>query len=90
MDPAARGLLKHALVGAGYPAEDLAGHVDGEPFDVALREHAVSGAPFHVRDDQRRAAEAFYLAGSERGGSGVIVLPRGAGKTMWAWPRWRW
>jgi superfamily II DNA or RNA helicase len=35
-----------------------------------------------VRDYQRQAAEAFYLAGSERGGSGVVVLPCGAGKTI--------
>ncbi len=54
----------------------------GEPVDVVLREHAVSGTPFRVRDYQRQAAEAFYLAGSERGGSGVIVLPCGAGKTI--------
>ncbi|MBI2467287.1 MAG: helicase-associated domain-containing protein [Candidatus Rokubacteria bacterium] len=82
VDPAARGVLKQALVGAGYPAEDLAGYVAGEPFAVALREKAVSGTPFRVRHYQRHAAEAFYLAGSERGGSGVIVLPCGAGKTI--------
>jgi DNA excision repair protein ERCC-3 len=40
------------------------------------------GAGFVVRDYQRQAAEAFYLAGSERGGSGVVVLPCGAGKTI--------
>jgi len=82
VDPAARGVLKQALVGAGYPAEDLAGYVAGEPVDVALRESAVSGTPFRVRDYQRHAAAAFYLAGSARGGSGVIVLPCGAGKTI--------
>jgi DNA excision repair protein ERCC-3 len=82
VDPAVRGVLKQALVGAGYPAEDLAGYMAGEPFAVSLRERAVSGAAFVVRDYQRQAAEAFYLAGSERGGSGVIVLPCGAGKTV--------
>ena len=82
VDPAARGILKQALVAAGYPAEDLAGYVAGEPFAMALREKAVSGPPFRVRDYQRDAAEAFHLAGSERGGSGVIVLPCGAGKTI--------
>jgi len=82
VDPAARGVLKQALVAAGYPAEDLAGYVTGEPFEVSLRERAASGAAFVVRDYQRQAAEAFYLAGSERGGSGVIVLPCGAGKTV--------
>ena len=82
VDPAARGVLKQALVGAGYPAEDLAGYVAGEPFALSLRERAASGAAFVVRDYQRQAAEAFYLAGSARGGSGVIVLPCGAGKTI--------
>jgi len=82
VDPAARGVLKQALVGAGYPAEDLAGYVAGEPLELSLRERAASGAAFVVRDYQRQAAEAFYLAGSERGGSGVVVLPCGAGKTV--------
>jgi DNA excision repair protein ERCC-3 len=82
VDLAARGLLKQALVGAGYPAEDLAGYVAGEPLDVALRAKAVSGSQFRARDYQRHAAEAFYLAGSERGGSGIVVLPCGAGKTI--------
>ena len=82
VDAAVRGVLKQALVGAGYPAEDLAGYVAGEPFALALRERAASGAAFVVRDYQRQAAEAFYRAGSERGGSGVVVLPCGAGKTV--------
>ena len=73
-----RGVLTQALVAAGFPAEDLAGYVAGEPFPVLLRESAA----FVVRDYQRQAAEAFYLAGSERGGSGVVVLPCGAGKTI--------
>jgi len=47
-----------------------------------MREYTVSGTRFRVRDYQRQAAEAFYLAGSTRGGSGVIVLPCGAGKTI--------
>jgi DNA excision repair protein ERCC-3 len=75
-------LYKQALVGAGYPAEDLAGYVAGEPLDVALRAKAVSGSPSRVRDYQRHGAEPFYLAGSERGGSGIVVLPCGAGKTI--------
>jgi len=54
VDPAVRGVLKQALVGAGYPAEDLAGYVAGEPFEVSLRERAASGAAFVVRDYQRR------------------------------------
>src|SRR5712692_9332536 len=80
--PALRGVLKQALVAAGFPAEDLAGYVTGEQMQVALRDRCLSGASFDVRDYQREAAEAFHLAGSERGGSGVIVLPCGAGKTI--------
>ena len=80
--PAMRGVLKQALVAAGFPAEDLAGYVAGEEMQVALRDRCLSGASFDVRDYQREAAEAFHLAGSERGGSGVIVLPCGAGKTI--------
>ena len=82
VDPGERGVLKQALVAAGFPAEDLAGYVTGEPFPVALRESVALGQAFRVRDYQRQAAEAFYLAGSERGGSGVVVLPCGAGKTI--------
>jgi DNA excision repair protein ERCC-3 len=82
VDLAVRGFLKQALVGAGYPAEDLAGYVAGEPLAMALREKALAGPPFRLRDYQRDAAEAFYRVGSERGGSGVIVLPCGAGKTI--------
>ncbi len=78
VEPGQRGVLKQALIAAGFPAEDLAGYATGEPFPVTLRE----GAGFVVRDYQRQAAEAFYLAGSARGGSGVVVLPCGAGKTI--------
>ncbi|MBI5485826.1 MAG: DEAD/DEAH box helicase [Deltaproteobacteria bacterium] len=77
-----RGVLKQALIAAGYPAEDLAGYVAGEPFATTLCERTAAGEAFSVRDYQRQAAEAFYLAGSERGGSGVVVLPCGAGKTV--------
>jgi DNA excision repair protein ERCC-3 len=79
---AARGVLKQALVAAGYPAEDFAGYLPGELLDLTLRANTVSGKPFEVRDYQRQAAESFYLAGSKRGGSGVIVLPCGSGKTV--------
>jgi DNA excision repair protein ERCC-3 len=80
--PAMRGVLKQALVAAGFPAEDLAGYVAGDAIEVFLRERCLTGAAFAVRDYQLAAAEAFYLAGSERGGSGVVVLPCGAGKTI--------
>jgi len=82
VDSSQRGVLKQVLVTAGFPAEDLAGYVAGEALEITLRECAASGEVFVVRDYQRQAAESFYLAGSERGGSGVIVLPCGAGKTI--------
>jgi DNA excision repair protein ERCC-3 len=47
-----------------------------------LRSQALSESPFTLRDYQKEAAEAFYQAGRVQGGSGVIVLPCGAGKTM--------
>jgi DNA excision repair protein ERCC-3 len=50
----------------------------GEPFPVRLRERE----GFVLRDYQHQAAKAFHMAGSERGGSGVVVLPCGAGKTI--------
>lgn len=80
--PGHRGVLKQALVSVGYPAEDLAGYVSGDALNMSLRDCTASGNPFHVRDYQRQAAESFYASGSARGGSGVIVLPCGAGKTI--------
>lgn len=82
VDPAFRGVLKQALIAVEYPAEDLAGYTEGAPLPMALRENMVSGPRFIVRDYQREAAEIFYAGGGVRGGSGVIVLPCGAGKTI--------
>jgi DNA excision repair protein ERCC-3 len=70
--PSERGRLKQALLKVGWPAEDLAGYVDGEAHPIALDEQ-----DWHLRDYQRMAAEAFWA-----GGSGVVVLPCGAGKTL--------
>jgi DNA excision repair protein ERCC-3 len=82
VEPAHRGVLKQALIGVGYPAEDLAGYTDGAALPVQLRPVMRSGLPFIVRDYQRDAADIFYAGGDVRGGSGVIVLPCGAGKTI--------
>jgi DNA excision repair protein ERCC-3 len=70
--PSERGRLKQALLKVGWPAEDLAGYVDGEAHAIALDEQ-----DWQLRDYQRRAADAFWA-----GGSGVVVLPCGAGKTL--------
>jgi DNA excision repair protein ERCC-3 len=80
--PAHRGVLKQALIAVGYPAEDLAGYTAGTGLPIRLRDLARTGLPFHVRDYQRDAADIFYAGGDARGGSGVIVLPCGAGKTI--------
>lgn len=72
-----RGPLKQALLAAGWPVEDLAGYQEGEALPLALRSETTQ-----VREYQRAAAEAFYVGGTARGGSGVVVLPPGAGKTL--------
>ena len=80
--PSERGNLKQALIKLGWPAEDLAGYVDGEAHPISLADDpagARANAPgaFALRPYQAQAVEAFWA-----GGSGVVVLPCGAGKTL--------
>ncbi len=82
LKPNCRGLVKQALIKMGYPAEDLAGYVDGDPLEVRLRNVTRRGVPFSLRPYQIEASNAFYAGGHPAGGSGVIVLPCGAGKTV--------
>ncbi|HLH23222.1 MAG TPA: DNA repair helicase XPB [Chloroflexota bacterium] len=83
VDAAQRGHVKQALLQFGYPAEDLAGYVDGAPLAVRLRARRVAdAAPLRLRPYQEEAVAVFHAGGSARGGSGVIVLPCGAGKTI--------
>jgi DNA excision repair protein ERCC-3 len=70
--PSERGRLKQALLKLGWPAEDLAGYVDGEAHPIELREDG-----WALRAYQKEAVEGFWA-----GGSGVVVLPCGAGKTL--------
>lgn len=77
-----RGLLKSALVSAGFPVEDLAGYVEGERLPLALAEVTRGGRAFDMRNYQRQAVSRFYSEGGIHGGSGVIVMPCGAGKTV--------
>ncbi len=77
-----RGKLKVALLKLGWPVEDLAGYTPGAPLPFSLRSQTLSGLPFALRPYQADAAAVFHAGGSERGGSGVIVLPCGSGKTM--------
>ncbi|XKH52192.1 DEAD/DEAH box helicase [Citricoccus nitrophenolicus] len=87
---ASRGQLKQQLLKLGWPAEDLAGYVDGTPYPIGLTEVPDSGEvpdagpagaqpaePWRLRPYQRLAVENFWA-----GGSGVVVLPCGAGKTL--------
>ncbi|MEY4614255.1 helicase [bacterium] len=82
VEPSFRGVLKQALITIGYPAEDLAGYTEGADQEINLRKICKSGIPFNVRDYQSEACEVFHAGGDVRGGSGVIVLPCGAGKTI--------
>jgi DNA excision repair protein ERCC-3 len=82
VSPAMRGHLKHALVEFGYPAEDLAGYVQGSPLTLRLRDETRLGKEFGLRDYQREAVDIFWASGGSKGGSGVVVLPCGAGKTV--------
>ena len=70
--PGQRGFLKQALLILGWPAEDFAGYVDGEHHEISLRQDG-----WQIRKYQELAAEGFW-----HGGSGVVVLPCGAGKTI--------
>ncbi|MGN9843439.1 DNA repair helicase XPB [Nonomuraea sp. H19] len=70
--PSDRGNVKQALLKLGWPAEDLAGYVDGEAHPIKLTQDGWALRPY-----QQEAADAFW-----HGGSGVVVLPCGAGKTI--------
>jgi DNA excision repair protein ERCC-3 len=70
--PSERGHIKQVLLRLGWPAEDFAGYVDGEAHPISLVE-----SEWKLREYQKHAAEGFW-----HGGSGVVVLPCGAGKTM--------
>ncbi len=70
--PSERGTLKQELLKVGWPAEDLAGYVDGEAHPITL-----DLSNWHLRPYQQHAIDGFW-----HGGSGVVVLPCGAGKTL--------
>ncbi len=72
MEPWARGSLKQELLKLGWPAEDHAGYTPGTPHEIALLDNG-----WALRDYQTKAIESFF-----DNGSGVVVLPCGAGKTL--------
>lgn len=80
--PEYRGSIKQLLINLGYPIHDRAGYVDGEPFTLHLQKRCRDGSDFHIREYQQQAAGSFMGSEEMEGGSGVIVLPCGAGKTI--------
>lgn len=70
--PSERGQLKQQLLKIGWPAEDFAGYVDGEAHPISLLQNGWALRPY-----QQHAVDGFW-----HGGSGVVVLPCGAGKTL--------
>jgi len=77
-----RGHIKQALIKIGFPVEDLAGYEEGDPCSISIRQPEPSGAGLEFRDYQLSAVDAFHQGGGPEGGSGVVVLPCGAGKTI--------
>jgi DNA excision repair protein ERCC-3 len=82
VDETQRGFIKHALIEIGHPVEDIAGYVEGEHLPFEIRTTTLEGKPWRLRAYQEDSVATFYAGGGERGGSGVVVLPCGAGKTM--------
>jgi DNA excision repair protein ERCC-3 len=80
--PHTRGMVKMALTNIGFPAEDLAGYAAGTPLEVEVRSTTLEGKPLNLREYQKDAVQVFHAGGTDKGGSGVIVLPCGAGKTL--------
>lgn len=80
ISPVSRGILKQELIKLGYPVEDLAAYRSGAFLPIQLRDEETLEAPFQLRDYQKHAVDAFHRIGD--GGSGVLVLPCGAGKTI--------
>lgn len=76
--PSERGRIKQELLKVGWPANDTAGYIDGEAHAIAWQDRGTGGDDaWELRDYQRMAADSF-----REGGSGVVVLPCGAGKTI--------
>jgi DNA excision repair protein ERCC-3 len=82
ISPLHRGLIKQELIRLGYPVQDLVGYHHGEALPIELRAVTKTGYGLTLRDYQKAAVDSFYREGSVHGGSGVLVLPCGAGKTV--------
>lgn len=77
-----RGLIKQELIKIGFPVKDLVPLKEGLPLPFKLRETALSGNPFNIRDYQEEATQVFHSDNRKGSGYGTIVLPCGAGKTV--------
>jgi DNA excision repair protein ERCC-3 len=82
IEASSRGLLKQELQKLGYPVTDQVGYHIGEAFSFGMMNRLPNGSLFQFRDYQLAAIDSFYKMGMEDQGSGVIVLPCGAGKTI--------
>jgi len=82
VDQVNRGLLKQVLIAHGYPVDDRAGYTDGDALALDLRQPTLDGRIWELRQYQREAVGAFYGEDGGGSGSGVVVLPCGAGKTI--------
>jgi DNA excision repair protein ERCC-3 len=83
VDPAHRGDIKRELLRAGFPVIDLVGYHEGNSLPISSRTiEEVDMPKLRLRDYQLEAVDQFYRDGSVDGGSGVIVLPCGSGKTI--------
>lgn len=80
--PERRGDFKQELARLGYPVLDHAGYRSGEALPVQLKLKSSGGRGFALRSYQREAVDRFLQNGSVQGGSGVVVLPCGTGKTI--------
>lgn len=75
-DPLKRGHLKLELIKIGFPVCDMAGYRDGESHEINLADD------LRLRGYQTEAVDSFGSREDVHGGSGVLVLPCGAGKTV--------
>ena len=82
INPMMRGHVKQALIKIGFPVQDMAGYIRGDHLNLEFRSQTLEDQPFDLRHYQQQSIDAFYANGSTLGGSGVIVLPCGAGKTI--------
>lgn len=77
IEDSARGDVKQLLIDIGLPVKDVAGYSAGEPLNIDIDE-----THLQIRHYQDDAISIFHAEGSPEGGSGVIVMPCGAGKTI--------